>query len=282
MSADPVADAEVELTKIGAVAVLRLNRPHRLNAFTPEMADSIIAAFDACDLDDTVRAVVMTGAGRAFCAGADLAAGEDTFVRGGEEKGDVPPDEGGQVSLRIFRSNKPVIAAVNGPAAGVGVTMTLPADMRIASDTAKFGFVFTRRGVVPEACSHWFLPRIVGIATALEWTLGGKMVSATEALERGLVREVVAPEQVLDRAIAIATELTEGTAPIAVAMTRRLMWRMLGAAGPETAHEIETTALYTRGRSEDVREGIAAFFAKRRPDFPEQVSTGLNKYFNLR
>jgi enoyl-CoA hydratase/carnithine racemase len=266
----------VELERRGPIAVVRLNRPDRLNAFTFEIRDRIIEVFDECDADDSVRAIVLTGAGRAFCAGADLAAGGDTFVLDDDpDTGGAPADYGGEVSLRIYRSTKPVVAAINGPAAGVGVTMSLPADIRIASETAKFGFVFTRRGLVPEACSTWFLPRIVGISTALEWTMGAKMVSATEALERGLVREVVPVDQVLDRAIEVAVELTAGTSPVSVAMTRQMMWRMLGAESPEVAHRAESKAIYIRGTSDDVREGVSAFLEKRAPVFPQQVSAGL-------
>lgn len=260
---------------------MRLNRPERLNAFTLEVRDRIIDVFDECDADDSIRAIVLTGTGRAFCAGADLAAGEDTFVLDDDPvTGGASPDSGGEVSLRIYRSTKPVIAAINGPAAGVGVTMTLPADLRIASDTAKFGFVFTRRGLVPEACSTWFLPRIVGISTAVEWTVGGKMVPAAEALERGLVREIVPAECVLPRAIEVARELAAGTSPVSVALTRQLMWRMLGADSPETAHRAESIAIHVRGTSADVREGVTAFLEKRKPDFPQLVSDGLPTLFD--
>ena len=183
------------------------------------------------------------------------------------------------MSLRIYRSTKPVVAAINGPAAGVGVTMSLPADIRIASETAKFGFVFVRRGLVPEACSNWFLPRIVGISTALEWAMGGKMVSAAEALERGLVREVVPVDQVLDRAIEVATTLVTGTAPVSVALTRQLMWAMLGAESPEVAHRAESKAIFVRGTSDDVREGVNSFLEKRAPEFPMKVSDGLPDLF---
>lgn len=277
---DAMSVEEVEpsllLDRDGEVAIIRLNRPSRLNAFTLELRDRIIEAFDKCDADDSVRAVVITGTGRAFCAGADLAAGGDTFVLPDDPTtGGAPADSGGEVSLRIFRSTKPVIAAINGPAAGVGVTMTLPADIRIASDTAKFGFVFTRRGLVPEACSTWFLPRIVGISTALSWTLGGKMVSAVDALAQGLIEEIVPADQVVQRAVDIARELTSETAPVSVALTRRLMWEMLGASGPEVAHRAESVAIYRRGVSDDVREGVDAFLTKRSPTFPDRVSTGL-------
>ncbi|SEC11778.1 Enoyl-CoA hydratase/carnithine racemase [Rhodococcus pyridinivorans] len=272
----------VVLERHGEIAVIRLNRPDRLNAFTDEMGERLIALFDETDADDDVRAVVVTGTGRGFCAGADLAAGGDTFVLGDDpETGGAPPDLGGRVTLRIYRSLKPVIAAINGPAAGVGVTMTLPADVRIAADTAKFGFVFTRRGLVPEACSTWFLPRAVGISTAVEWTVGGKMVPVTEALERGLVREVLPVGQLLDRAIAIAREMVSGTAPVSVALTRQLMWRMLGAAGPEVAHRAESIGIHVRGTSDDVREGVEAFLDKREPKFPNRVSDGLPELFDL-
>ncbi|WP_016881032.1 MULTISPECIES: enoyl-CoA hydratase-related protein [unclassified Rhodococcus (in: high G+C Gram-positive bacteria)] len=268
------------LERHGEIAVVRLNRPHQLNAFTNAMCYRLIEIFDETDADDEVRAVVITGTGRAFCAGADLAAGGDTFVRDDDpETGGAPADTGGQVSLRIYRSLKPVIAAINGPAAGVGVTMTLPADIRIASETAKFGFVFTRRGLVPEACSTWFLPRAVGISTAVEWTVGGKMVSAVEALERGLVRELVPADQVLERALDIARELVSGTSPVSAALTRQLMWRMLGASDPEVAHRAESIGIYVRGTADDVREGVDAFLEKREPKFPNRVTDGLPNLF---
>jgi len=270
----------VVLERHGEIAVMRLNRPDRLNAFTDEMGERLIAMFDETDADDEIRAVVVTGTGRGFCAGADLAAGGDTFVLGDDpDTGGAPPDLGGRVTLRIYRSLKPVIAAINGPAAGVGVTMTLPADIRIAADTAKFGFVFTRRGLVPEACSTWFLPRAVGISTAVEWTVGGKMVPVAEALERGLVREVLPAEQVLDRAIAIARELVSGTAPVSAALTRQLMWQMLGASSPEVAHRAESIGIHVRGTSDDVREGVEAFLAKSEPKFPNRISDGLPDLF---
>ncbi len=283
MSQDATTDnhgGPVLLERDGEIAIVRLCRPDRLNAFTTEMGNAIIAALDETDADDSVRAVVLTGTGRGFCAGADLAAGGDTFVLGDDpETGGAPADEGGRVSLRIYRSQKPVIVAINGPAAGVGVTMTLPADIRIASDTAKFGFVFTRRGLVPEACSTWFLPRVVGVSTALEWTLSARMVPAAEALERGLVREVVPADKVLDRAIEVARELVAGTAPVSVALTRQMMWRMLGADSPEVAHRAESVAIYVRGVSDDVKEGVDSFLSKRVPEFPDRVSDGLPQVF---
>lgn len=271
------SDPVIAIERDGEIAIIRLDRPDKLNAFTHQMSEEILAAFDATDADDSVRAVVITGNGRAFCAGADLAAGGDTFVT--DTDGEVPPDVGGVTSLRIFRSTKPVIAAINGPAAGVGVTMTLPADIRIASDTAKFVFVFTRRGLVPEACSSWFLPRLVGIGTALEWMMGAKTVLAPEALQRGLLSEVVPADEVLPRAIEAARELVTGTAPVSVALTRAMMWRMLGAADPIDAHRAESIGIYLRGKSDDVRDGVDAFLNKRPPAFPDRVSDGLPDLF---
>ena len=269
----------VEIDRDDEIVILRLNRPDRLNAFTHEMGEEIKAALDVTDADDSVRAVVITGNGRAFCAGADLEAGADTFVHGETTPGVVPPDSGGQTALRIFDSLKPVVAAINGPAAGVGVTMTLPADARIASDDAKFGFVFTRRGLVPEACSSWFLPRLVGIPTALKWTYGGQMVSATEALVAGLVQEVVPKDHVVDTAIAVAREMTADSAPVSVALTRQLIWRMAGAPSPRDAHEADSKAIFVRGSMPDVAEGVTAFLEKRRAVFTDKVSSDLPEIF---
>ncbi|GAA4670884.1 enoyl-CoA hydratase-related protein [Gordonia humi] len=256
----------------GAVAIIWLNRPDKLNAMTFAMRDEIVAAFDVTDADEAVRAVILTGTGRAFCAGADLAEGGEAFAPEDGFDG-VPPDGGGLVALRMYASEKPIIAAVNGPSAGVGVTMTLPADVRIASATAKFGFVFARRGLVPEACSNWFLPRVVGIAQALRWTLAGAMVTAADAHRAGLVSEIVdADASVVDRAVEIAAEFTEGTSPVAVALTRQLMWRMLGADGPQESHRLESDILFDRGVSADIREGVTAFLEKRPPEFVDSVN----------
>lgn len=255
----------------GATAIIRLNRPERLNAFTLQMRDDLVAAFDATDADDDVRAVVLTGTGRVFCAGADLEAGGETFVPEPGHDG-VPPDSGGVVALRIYRSKKPVIAAVNGPCAGVGVTMTLPADVRIATDDARFAMVFTRRGLVPEACSSWFLPRVVGISCALDWTLAGRTVPSSVALEAGLISEIAEKPRILERAVELARDIAAGTAPVSVSVTRKLMWQGLGASSPETAHQAESRALFERGRSADVREGVAAFLEKRSPIFVDTVT----------
>ena len=272
---------EVLIERHDEIAVIRLNRPDKLNAVTTRNLLDIVDALDRCDADDDVRAVVLTGTGRAFCAGADLSGGTDTFAMDADaDTGGAPPDTGGLVSLRIYRMAKPVVSAINGSAAGVGVTMTLPTDVRIAADSAKFGFVFTRRGLVPEACSTWFLPRVVGISTAVEWTVGGKTILAREALDRGLVRELHPADEVLPRAIEIAREMTAGTAPVSAALTRQLMWRMLGAPDPEVAHRAESVGIYTRGRSGDVRAGVAAFLDKTEPRFPDRVSEGLPDLFS--
>src|ERR1700683_2430549 len=270
-----------QITTVLADSVLTiiLNRPERLNAWTAQMGSELIEAFDRADADDEVRAIVVTGAGRGFCAGADLAAGGDTFdpsKRGRAADGDpVPRDGGGQFTLRVVESLKPVIAAINGPAVGVGATMTLPMDIRLASDTARIGFVFARRGIVPEACSSWFLPRIVGISRAMEWVATGRVFDAQEALASGLVRAVYPAGELLDHAYEIAKEIADNAAPVSVALARQMMWRMLGAEHPMIAHRADSRGLFMRGQAEDVREGIAAFLDKRAAEFPERVSDGL-------
>lgn len=269
------------------VAVITLNRPDKMNALNLVMVDEIIAAFDETDGDDTVRAVIVTGAGdRAFCAGADLSESADFFdyeARGGEavrdKVGDVVRDGGGMITLRIFDSLKPVIAAVNGASVGIGATLQLPMDVRIASTSARFGFVFARRGIVPDGAASWFLPRVVGIPTALEWTATGRIFPASQALERGLVSSVHAPEDLLLAAHAIAREISENTAPVSVALTRRMMWRMMGAAHPMEAHRIESRAIQSRGASLDAKEGVSSFLEKRPPRYPDLVSAGLPDVF---
>lgn len=262
------------------ILTITLNRPDRLNAFTNVMRDEIIAALDQADADDNIRCVIVTGEGRGFCAGADLGDGGDTFNTDREgQDGPVWRDGGGQVSLRIFESKKPVIGAINGPAVGVGVTMTLPMDIRIASSTAKFGFVFSRRGIVPEACSSWFLPRIVGIQQALAWTFSGRVFSAEEALKGGLVQEVTAPEDLLPRARAIAAEIAENTAPVSVALTRQMMWRMLGADHPMEAHKVDSRGIAQLGVSPDVKEGVESFLEKRAPEFSMKPSTDMPDFY---
>ena len=263
------------------IATLTLNRPEKLNAFTAQMRDEMIAVFDETDRDDAVRAVIVTGAGRAFCAGADLStAGGSTFdyasrrdaLREETKVGDVYRDGGGLVTLRIFRSLKPVIGAINGAAVGIGVTMQLPMDIRIASTDARFGFVFARRGIVPEAASSWFLPRLVGMQTALEWCMAGRIFPAQEAFDRGLVRSLHAPGDLLPAARTLALELTQHSAPVSVAMTRQMLWRMAGAEHPMHAHRLDSRAIQARGRSSDAREGVASFLEKRPALWPDRVS----------
>lgn len=265
------------------VATITLNRPDKLNAFNTQMMKDMIAAFDATDADDAVRAVIVTGAGRGFCAGADLSSGAETFnydARGGEDQAarqqdGVQRDGGGLVSLRIFDSLKPVIAAVNGPAVGVGVTMQLPMDIRLASTEARFGLVFARRGLNPEAASSWFLPRLVGPQTALEWCYTGRVFSAQEAHERGLVRSLHAPDELLPAAKALAREIVENTAPVSIAITRQLIWRMAGASHPMEAHRADSRGIQVRGKMGDAREGVTSFLEKRPPAFPNKVSSDL-------
>ncbi len=266
-----------------SVATITLNRPERMNAFTDVMMRELIDAFDRVDADDDVRVVIVTGAGdRAFCAGADLGGGGDTFAKGGSDiqtPVGVPRDGGGMVALRIFECKKPVIGAINGAAVGVGVTMTLPMDIRLASDTARFGFVFARRGIVPEACSSWFLPRLVGISTATEWCYTGRVFPAAEAHERGLVRSVHPGTDLLAAARELAREIADNTAPVSVALTRQMLWRMLGADHPMEAHRVDSRGIQSRGASVDSKEGVESFLEKRAPNYPVRVSDGLPDLF---
>lgn len=264
------------------VATITLHRPDRLNAFTGTMMREMIAAFDRIDADDDVRAVIVTGSGRAYCAGADLSSGGDTFATGGSGGGSpagVPRDGGGLTTLRIFECSKPVIGAINGAAVGVGVTMTLPMDIRVASTTARFGFVFARRGIVPEAASSYFLPRIVGISRAAEWCYTGRIFPASEALAGGLVRSVHEPAELMPAARALADEIAANSAPVSVALTRRLLWRMLGARHPMEAHRADSRAILSRGASDDAREGVTSFLDKRDAVFTDRVSDGLPDVF---
>lgn len=259
------------------VATITLNRAEQLNAMTLAMIHALVALIDRADHDDAVRAIVVTGAGRAFCAGADLAGSESPFASGATK--DTPqapePDAGGVLTLRIHRCRKPVIAAINGSAAGVGVTMTLAMDARFAAEGARFALPFVRRGIVPESASSWFLPRIVGLDRALDWCLSGRTFDAQEALQAGLVRALLPAGDVLPAAQAHACSLVDGTAPVSVALTRQLMWRMAGAADPGEAHRVESALLASRARSADVREGVASFLARRAPVFPDALSTHL-------
>lgn len=274
------------------ILTITLNRPDKLNAFNATMMKELIAAFDLADADDNVRAIIVTGEGRGFCAGADLSSGADTFDRDAKRgpvkrtaSGDVDysdpniRDGGGQVTLRIFKCLKPVIAAVNGPAVGIGITMQLPMDIRIASDTARFGFVFSQRGIVPEAASSWFLPRLVGISQALEWCYSGRVFPAQEALAGRLVSKVVPPDQLLPTAREIARSFIDKTAPVSVALIRQMMWRMMGADDPMEAHKVDSRGIYARGRSEDVKEGVMSFLEKRPAQFKDKVSSDMPSYF---
>jgi enoyl-CoA hydratase/carnithine racemase len=258
------------------VLTITLNRPDRLNAWTPTMGQELMAAFDAADADDAVRVIIVTGAGRGFCAGADLQGGGSTFDWRERQSGDaIPRDGGGRFTLRVFDCSKPVIAAINGPAVGVGATMTLPMDIRLAADDARIGFVFARRGIVPEACSSWFLPRAVGISQAMEWVTTGRVFSAQEALDGGLVRSLHPKDELVDAARALAAEIAENTAAVSVALARRMMWRMLGAEHPMLAHRADSRGMFYRGQSADAAEGVTSFLEKRPAQFPDRVSDGL-------
>jgi enoyl-CoA hydratase/carnithine racemase len=269
------------------IATITLNRPDKMNAFTVKMRDELVSLFDETDSDDAVRAVIITGAGRAFCAGADLSSGGKTFdyasrgdaAREALRVGDVYRDGGGVTTLRIFKSLKPVIGAINGAAVGIGVTMQLPMDIRLASTDARFGFVFARRGIVPEAASSWFLSRVVGMQTALEWCYTGRVFNAQEALERGLVRSLHAPADLLPAARALAREIADNTAPVSVALTRQMLWRMAGADHPMQAHRIDSRAIQARGQSADAREGVSSFLEKRQPVYPDKVSRDMPAFF---
>lgn len=264
------------------VATITLHRPDKMNAFTGRMMHEIISALDHTDADDSVKAVIFTGAGRAYCAGADLSSGGETFAKGGSDvqtKQGVPRDGGGLVSLRIFNSLKPVIGAINGAAVGVGVTMTLPMDIRLASDTAKFGFVFAKRGIVPEACSSYFLPRLVGIQQATEWVYTGRVFGADEALAGGLIRSVHSTDDLLPAAQQLAREIADNTAPVSIALSRQMMWRMLGASHPMEAHRADSRGIMERGKSADSKEGVMSFLEKRDAVYPDRVSDGLPNIF---
>lgn len=274
------------------ILTITLNRPEKLNALTTTMKRELIDAFDRADEEDDVRAIIVTGEGRAFCAGADLSPGADSFdldvwrgplkrLRDGTVDYSDPKlrDSGGELTLRIFDCVKPVIAAVNGPAVGIGLTMQLAMDVRIASETARFGFVFSQRGIVPEGASSWFLPRIVGIAQALEWCYSGRVFPAHEALDGRLVSKVVPSNQLLPAARALAREIAEKTPPVPIALIRQMMWRMLGADDPMEAHKIDSRVSYTLGRSADAKEGVRAFLEKRPAVFKSKVSADMPDYF---
>jgi enoyl-CoA hydratase/carnithine racemase len=276
------------------ILTITLNRPEKLNAFTGTMMNELIDAFEKASVDDAVRVIVVTGAGRAFCAGADLSAGAATFDydkrtdrpdRQGGSGSDIDwsderiRDGGGRLTLAIFECLKPVIAAVNGPAVGVGATMQLAMDIRIASDQARFGFVFSRRGIVPEAASSWFLPKIVGISQALEWCFSGRVFDAQEALNGRLIKEVVKPDELLPRAYALAAEIRDNTSAVSVALIRQMLWRLSALDHPMEAHKIDSRGIYSRGASDDVKEGVMAFLEKRPAKFPQKVSKDMPEFF---
>src|SRR2546428_591224 len=264
---------------VEGVLTITLHRPEKLNAFTPTMMRELIDAFDRADADDGVRAVIVTGAGRAFCAGADLSGGGGTFDNTARDTLETHRDGGGLVALRIYESKKPVIAAINGPAVGVGITMTLPMDVRIASSAARIGFVFARRGIVPEACSSWFLPRVVGISQAAEWVCTGRIFTAEEALAGRLVSRVVAPDLLLDTARGLAREIADNTSAMSVTLSRALLWRMLGADHPMEAHKVDSRAIYWMGRSADAAEGVSAFLQKRPARFTLRPSADMPDFY---
>lgn len=260
------------------ILTITLYRPDRLNAYTEHMREEIIDALDHAEADDDIRVIIVTGEGSGFCAGMDLGDGSETF-----DYSNVPREEhrdgGGLLTLRIFKLKKPIIAAINGPAVGVGITMTLPMDIRIASTSAKMGFVFARRGIVNDGCSSWFLPRVVGIAQAMEWFVTGRVFTAQEALEGGLVKKVVAPEELLPTARAIALEITNNTAPVSVALARQLLLQMLGADHPIEAHKVESMLLHWIGQQPDKAEGINSFLEKRLPNFTMSAHKDLPEFY---
>ena len=269
------------LDEVDSVAILKLNRPEKLNAFNMQMFDDMLDAIDLVNNNDNIKSLVITGSGRAFCAGADLSSGEDTFDMSdkGEVKSEVKRDTGGILTLRLFDFKKPLIAAINGAAVGVGVTMTLPMDVRICSEKAKFGFVFAKRGIVPEACSSWFLPKIVGISNALQWCLSGKIFMPQEALDKGLVTEVTQEDKLLERAEEIAADFVEATSSLSVTLIRQMLWKMLGADHPMEAHKIDSRGVYSLGKTGEASEGVMSFLEKREPNFPGKVSKDLPEFY---
>ena len=267
------------------ILTITLNRPDKLNAFTGQMMTEMINALDRADADDNVKAIVVTGAGRGFCAGADLSSGANTFdadaaaPKAAQEEKKSIADGGGLLTLRIFDCLKPIISACNGPAVGVGATMQCAMDIRLASTNAKYGFVFSKRGIVPEACSSWFLPRLVGISQALEWTYTGRVFSADEALEKGLIRSLHEPEDLLPAARKLALEFADQTSSLSIALIRNMMWKMLGADHPVVAHNIDSRGVNAMGKSTDAKEGVASFLEKRPAIFPGKVSAEMPEFF---
>ena len=265
------------------IAVLSLNRPNKLNAFTFSMMEEMIAALDALDADDSVHALIITGKGRAFCAGADLSSGQDTFNPSFDDfavqESDFRRDSGGILTLRMYKFLKPIVVACNGPAVGIGASMQLAADIRLASDQARFGFVFNNRGIVPDACSSWFLPKIVGISRALELTYSGRIIDAQEALQLNLVSSIHDSENLLSDAVDITKKMVQNSAPVSISLTRQMLWRSLESSGPYDAHVIESKAIDSRGASEDAKEGVSSFLEKRPAEFKNKVSSDMPEFF---
>ena len=263
------------------ILTITLNRPKKLNAFTGVMGNELIEAFDLADADDRVRVVIVTGAGRGFCAGADLSSGGDTFDSAQRRQETIVEhrDGGGLVTLRIYEMKKPIIAAINGPAVGIGITMTLPMDIRIASENARMGFVFARRGITMEACSSWFLPRVVGMSQAAEWVMTGRVFPAQEALDGGLVSRMVSPEQLLPTAREIAREIAGNTSAVSVALSRQMLWRMQGADHPMEAHKVDSKCIYYMGKSPDSYEGVNSFLEKRAASFKMRPSCDMPDFY---
>jgi enoyl-CoA hydratase/carnithine racemase len=259
------------------VLTLTLNRPDKLNAFNSLMLSELLNALNQADQRDDVRAIIVTGAGKGFCSGADLSSGDESFEKMGTQESHR--DGGGVLSLKIYNCQKPLIAAINGAAVGVGATMLLPMDIRIASETARFGFVFARRGIVPEACSSWFLPRVVGISKALQWSFSGRIFDANEALQSGLISEVVKQDVLLRKAKEIAKEIAQNTSAVSVALTRQMMWKMLGEQHPMAAHRIDSKGVFALGRSMDAREGVNSFLEKRSANFTDRVSSDMPDFY---
>ena len=265
------------------IAVLSLNRPNKLNAFTFSMMEEMIGVLDALDADDSIHALIITGKGRAFCAGADLSSGQETFNPSFDDfavqEDDFRRDSGGILTLRMYKFLKPIVIACNGPAVGIGASMQLAADIRLASDQARFGFVFNNRGIVPDACSSWFLPKIVGISSALELTYSGRIIDASEALKLNLVSSIHDSENLLDNAIDFVKNMVKNSAPVSIALTRQMLWRSLEGSGPYDAHVVESKAIDSRGASEDAKEGVSSFLEKRGAEFKNKVSLDMPSFF---
>ncbi len=265
------------------IAVLFLNRPNKLNAFTFSMMEEIISTLDSLEADDSVHAVIITGKGRAFCAGADLSSGQETFNPSFDDfavqERDFRRDSGGILTLRMYKFLKPIVVACNGPAVGIGASMQLAADIRLASEQARFGFVFNNRGIVPDACSSWFLPKIVGISRALELTYSGRIIDAQEALQLNLVSSIHDPENLLSDALDITKKMVQNSAPVSISLTRQMLWRSLESSGPYDSHIIESKAIDSRGASEDAKEGVSSFLEKRSAKFTNKVSSDMPEFF---